>query len=311
MTNRILHSLGYLGVTSPRASEWPQFAVDLFGMEVTTDADGTQRMRWDDRPFRLTVHPGDQDTIAYIGWETRDGIAFDDALAELTARGATITVEDVEIARARSVHRLASFSDPFGLRHEIFAGAVSYDRTFRGARSTTRFRTGAQGMGHAVLVVPDLAVGVEFYERVLGLRTTDVVHHGGELGTLTFLRCNTRHHSIALWEMPGDRLGLQHIMVESDDTDEVGRAYDVAVTDDRWHISATLGRHVGDEQLSFYVRSPSGFDVELGCDSIEIDDSTWVMRYYDKTAGAHNEVWGHHWQPLGPQSSIHRLNGTT
>lgn len=304
MHTRIFHSLGYIGLASPQAGRWDDFAVDVFGMEVIVDPDGTRRMRWDDRAFRLAVHPGEEDRISYIGWETADGAAFDEAVKELGRRGVDVKSEPTDLARVRGVHKLASFEDPFGLRHEVFTGALTFDRTFRGARSTTSFRTGPQGMGHAVIVIPDLVTGMDFYQRVLGLRCTDIVRHGPELGTMCFLRCNTRHHSIALWAMPGDKLGLQHIMVESNDVDEVGRAYDTVLRTEEWQVSATLGRHVGDEQMSFYVRSPSGFDVELGCDSIDIDDSTWVMRYFDKTAGAHNEVWGHHWQPLGPQSSI-------
>ncbi len=303
MREPLFHSLGYLGVTSPRAADWPTFAVDVFGMEVVPRDDGTQLMRWDDRAFRLAVHPGEEDRIAYVGWEAPHGTRFAEIVSELERSGVQVESEPAEVARARMVRELASFEDPFGIRHELFTGAVEFDRTFRGARSTTAFRTGPQGLGHAVLVIPDLDVGMAFYEGVLGLRCTDIVKHGDELGTMCFLRCNTRHHSIALWEMPGELLGLQHMMVESADVDEVGRAYDVTLRSD-WELSATLGRHVGDEQMSFYTRSPSGFDVELGCDSIDIDDAQWTMRLIDRTAGARNEVWGHQFQPLGPQSSL-------
>ncbi len=308
--NQLFHSLGYLGVTSPRAAEWPEFAVDVFGMEVTSDDDGTQRMRWDDRPYRLAVHPGEQDSVAYLGWEVSDGAKLATVLDQLAGRGVRVRAEPRELAQARMVRELGSFEDPFGIRHEVYAGPLEFDRTFRGARSTTAFRTGPQGLGHAVLVVPDLEVGSTFYQDVLGLRCSDMVEHGPELGTMAFLRCNTRHHSIALWEMPGRLVGLQHMMVESQDVNEVGRAYD-AVLRGRWELSATLGRHVGDEQMSFYTRSPSGFDVELGCDSIDVDDATWTMRYIDRTAGAHNEVWGHDWQHLDPQSSLRPTRQST
>ena len=309
MPNRLFHSLGYLGVTSPRVAEWPEFATDVLGMEVVTAADGTQRMRWDDRAYRLAVHPGAQDAIAYLGWEVADSATLASVCRDLTRLGVAVQAESREVAQSRMVRELASFHDPFGIRHEVYTGPVEFDRTFRGARSTTSFRTGPQGLGHAVLVVPDLAVGMAFYQDTLGLRCTDIVEHGPELGTMAFLRCNTRHHSIALWAMPGQLLGLQHIMVESEDVNEVGRAYDVVLRG-KWQISATLGRHVGDEQMSFYTRSPSGFDVELGCDSIDIDDTTWSMRYIDRTAGAANEVWGHHWQKLDPQSSLRPIGQT-
>ena len=37
-------------------------------------------------------------------------------------------------------------------------------------------------------------------------------------------------------------------------------------------MSATLGRHMNDQMLSFYMRTPGGFDVEFGCEGLEVDD---------------------------------------
>lgn len=304
MNYPLFHSLGYIGVASPHADRWPDFAHEVLGMETDTTASAVCRVRWDDRPYRLAVHEGPADELLYLGWEVGHRGQLARAVRQLEAHGVLVTKEPNELADERSVRELVSFRDPFGLRHEVFAGAVEYDRTFRGARTTSRFRTGPQGLGHAVLVIPDLSVGQPFYEDVLGLKTTDMVRLNDPMGTMAFLRCNTRHHSVALWERPDPQIGLQHIMVESDSVDDVGRAYD-AVARGPWEISATLGRHVGDEQMSFYVRSPSGFDVEMGCDSIDIDDNNWTMRFIDRKAGAPNEVWGHHWQDLGPQTSLH------
>ena len=54
-------------------------------------------------------------------------------------------------------------------------------------------------------------------------------------------------------------------------------------------ISASLGRHVNDEMLSFYLRSPSGFDIEFGWGGLLVDDdATWLSR--ESTAVSR---WGH------------------
>ena len=50
----------------------------------------------------------------------------------------------------------------------------------------------------------------------------------------------------------------------------------------------TLGRHTNDRMTSFYVRTPSGFEIEYGTGGLLVDDATWVVRPYD--AGS---VWGH------------------
>ena len=51
---------------------------------------------------------------------------------------------------------------------------------------------------------------------------------------------------------------------------------------------STLGRHANDHMISFYVRTPSGFDIEYGTGGLTVDDATWVARH----TTAHS-VWGH------------------
>jgi 3,4-dihydroxy-9,10-secoandrosta-1,3,5(10)-triene-9,17-dione 4,5-dioxygenase len=53
-------------------------------------------------------------------------------------------------------------------------------------------------------------------------------------------------------------------------------------------VSATLGRHANDLMVSFYARTPGGFDVEYGTDGRRVDDATWVSR--ETTAVS---LWGH------------------
>ena len=53
-------------------------------------------------------------------------------------------------------------------------------------------------------------------------------------------------------------------------------------------MSATLGRHVNDKMLSFYMKTPGGFDVEFGCGGLEVEDDRWVAR--ESTAVS---LWGH------------------
>ena len=299
-----LHSLGYLGVTSPKADEWPRFAGDTFGLEVepgSTSGEPT-RVRWDDRPFRLAIHEGPEDRLAYLGWETSSPQDFQLMVEHANKHSCTVHESTPEERYERRVRSLVWVEDPLGFRHEFFAGPVSLDRSFRGGRATSSFITGSKGLGHAVLIVPSHAAVLPFYEGVLGLKCSDVVNVGSG-NTMIFLRCNSRHHSIALIEVPR-LVGLQHLMVESADLDDVGKAYDL-VQRSEYEIASTMGRHTGDEQLSFYTRSPSGFDLEFGCDAIEVVEAEWSMRYFDPAAGAPNEVWGHHWQQLQPQTSIH------
>jgi 3,4-dihydroxy-9,10-secoandrosta-1,3,5(10)-triene-9,17-dione 4,5-dioxygenase len=157
-----------------------------------------------------------------------------------------------------------------------------------------RFVTGDQGMGHVVLPVGDDEAALEFYRDTLGFRLRDSMSMPGEFvgkdpgskAWLRFLGINPRHHSLAFLPMPNDAKCV-HIMFEVEDLDDVGRALE-RVRKHEAPLSATLGRHMNDEMVSFYVRSPAGFDVEFGTEGLQVDDQKWVAR--ESTAVSY---WGH------------------
>lgn len=297
-----IHSLGYVAVQSANTAEWPAFAETVFGLETTVSSDGTVTVRWDDRVHRLRISPGPDDRLLHLGWETSDATEFSGFVDHLRSRGVEVTEEPEALAAQRQVTGLASFTDPFGIRQELFYGQGHSDKTFRGQRATSRFVTGDQGLGHVVIIIPDLAAGMAFYEGTLGLRCSDMVDIGP--GRMAFLRSNRRHHSLAIWGVPG-LLGLNHLMIESASLDDVGRAYDLAQKGE-YPISVSLGRHAGDEQISFYTRTPGGWDLEFGHGSVVIEDEdAWTMRRINSAWGSKTELWGHHFRPLDPQSSVH------
>ena len=149
-------------------------------------------------------------------------------------------------------------------------------------------------MGHIVLPVTDDVEALRFYRDTLGFRLRDSMSMPGEFvgkepGTkvwLRFLGVNPRHHSLAFLPMPNPSKCV-HIMLEVDELDHVGRALE-RVRKHKAPLSATLGRHMNDEMISFYVRSPGGFDVEFGTDGLTVDDGRWVAR--ESTAVSY---WGH------------------
>jgi 3,4-dihydroxy-9,10-secoandrosta-1,3,5(10)-triene-9,17-dione 4,5-dioxygenase len=88
--------------------------------------------------------------------------------------------------------------------------------------------------------------------------------------------------------MPGETpSGIVHLMLEVENNDDVGLCLDRAIRR-KVPMSATLGRHVNDKMLSFYMKTPGGFDVEFGCEGLEVADDTWVAR--ESTAIS---LWGH------------------
>ena len=77
-------------------------------------------------------------------------------------------------------------------------------------------------------------------------------------------------------------------MIEVAGFDDVGLTMDRALRAGV-PIVQTLGRHPNDRMFSFYAKTPSGFQFELGWGGREIDDATWQPTTYD-----HISEWGHH-----------------
>ena len=299
-----IHSLGYVGVESPAANEWRALGPEVYGLEVVEAPGEVLRVRWDDRAYRLALHPGEQHRLAYLGWELPSARALEAAAAELAAAGIEVTEAKPAECAQRSVRYLYYFTDPFGNRHELFSGQLTFEGSFRGGRAQSSFVTGAQGLGHAVLIVPDIERGVEFFTGPMGLKTSDITNVGGPFGEMWFLRAsNPRHHSLGLMGMAGLN-GLHHVMIETRNMDDVGIAHERAVRREL-PISSSLGRHIGDRMLSFYARTPTGFDFEIGWDSVQVDDATWSAQYYDSHQGWVGEVWGHDYAHLGLNPTVH------
>jgi 3,4-dihydroxy-9,10-secoandrosta-1,3,5(10)-triene-9,17-dione 4,5-dioxygenase len=145
-----------------------------------------------------------------------------------------------------------------------------------------------------VLPVTDDVEALRFYTEALGFRLRDSMSMPGEFvgkeaGSkvwLRFLGVNPRHHSLAFLPMPKPSKCV-HVMLEVEELDDVGRALE-RVRKHKAPLSATLGRHMNDEMVSFYVRSPGGFDIEFGCEGLTVDDHRWVAR--ESTAVSY---WGH------------------
>ena len=287
-------SLGYLRIESSDVAAWREFGVKVLGMVEGRGPDpGAVYLRMDEFPARLMIVPGEADRLLASGWEVSDSTALDRARRALDEAGVAVKAgTDAELADRR-VAELLRFEDPSGNALEVFCGAALEHRPAVSPYGN-RFVTGDQGLGHVVLPVTEEEPALRFYTEVLGFRLRDSIRMAPELFGrppgpplwMRFLGCNPRHHSLALAPFPAPA-GIVHLMIETAALDDVGRALDRCARR-RAPVSATLGRHANDLMVSFYVRTPGGFDVEYGTGGLLVDDRTWVTR--ETTAIS---LWGH------------------
>ncbi len=276
----MIQALGYIGVRATQPAEWDGYAANFLGMQRVDQGGGTRHFRMDDRAQRLIVTPEADDGLAFMGWEVADAAALDALAARLESHGTRVTRGP---AAERHVTDCIIFHDPQGNRLEAFHGAHQADTPFAPGRPISGFRTGALGMGHAVLNVVDANALLPFYRDVLGFHVSD---HSQKPYPLYFFHVNGRHHSFAM--VGTGRAGLHHFMVELGCLDDVGQGYDLAMLEEG-RVAYTLGRHTNDHMTSFYTHSPSGFFVEYGWGGRVIDPATWQP--HETFDGP--SLWGH------------------
>lgn len=284
-----LLGLSYLGLGVPDVDAWHRFATEVIGLMPAPLPPGggstdVAYLKADDRQWRVALHPADAPGVRYAGFEVGSEAAFADAVAALGASGGWTPGTAAEIA-ARGMRDLVWATDPSGVRIEVCWGPTR-DGGFVSPAGVPRFVTGELGLGHYVVLTPDLDASMAFYTQGLGMRLSDYVLIGDGM-SVQFLRCTPRHHSVALTAV-GPIAGTHHIAFEVDDIDQVGLALERA-TRGGHPVTATLGRHKNDRMLSFYMRSPAGFEVEIGCGGRLVDEGTWVVNHF--TGG---DDWGHH-----------------
>jgi len=286
-----IQSLSYIVTQVQSLESWRHYAEEVLGMMTSTDADGALRIKMDERPFRILVQEGATDVYLVSGWELANEDDFNAMLKHLEAQGVSYALGDRDMCVSRGVQAVASLADPAGNRHELSWGHVSDCQPFISPQGVPRFITGDMGLGHTVMPAPNFDACVAFYHDVLGFRNSDIFNFRPDPAAaptrIHFMHCaNARHHSLAIaeYDVPSKCV---HMMVEVENMTEVGRAHDRCeahgVT-----LSATLGQHLNDKMTSFYMKTPSGFDLEYGCGGLQINRDNHTVFEFNRVS-----VWGH------------------
>ena len=289
--------LGYLVISTARAAVWDEFLTGVVGaMPAASPQTGAACYRIDGRPFRFWIEQAAQERLSAAAYEVADAAALAALRSAIAASGRPVADGSAEEAGARGVAAYFRTSDPAGNGLEFFHGDTHDNVAFVSPAGVSGFVTGAMGMGHVVFSAPNFDEVHAFYKHVAGFHDTDIPRFRFSdapddpgMGFAFMHADNGRHHSIAVAQMPPSPAGCVHIMLEMRSMADVGKCHD------RMRLakvpeSATLGRHVNDQTFGFYMQTPGGFDIEIGCDPLVIDPATW-----QPTAHLQPSEWGHVW----------------
>jgi len=280
-------SLGYLGVKVKDPDAFAAYATGVLGL-MPGEAAGCYRL--DDLAWRIAVEAGEADDLAFLGFEVAGAAELGAVRERLAEGGVAVGNGNPDLLAQRGVLGLLTCQDPDGLQVEVFYGpTLRTEIPFASPAGVAGFVTGEQGLGHVVLSTRDMAAARRFYQDLLGFRLSDIIRMqpSPRFGfDMEFFHCNPRHHTLALMPVPTPKR-LHHFMVQVPTLDAVGFALERATAAGA-PITASLGRHTNDQMVSFYSRTPAGFEVEFGQGAIEVDDATWRVSRHDKPSS-----WGH------------------
>jgi extradiol dioxygenase len=275
-----ISALAYVETESATPEAWRPFATEVLGASLADDSNEEQVfLRFDERHHRIAVRKGASNSLVALGWELTSRRDLDLAAQRLGRLG--LDVSDVERPGWSSGKGdVVAFRDPIGYRHELlFPGNAPHAPFW-----PTRGISGFVAVGHTVLGVPDLDAAIRFYTEAMGFRLSDTIDASDRDLQLAFLRCNSRHHSLALYR--NSTTNLHHLMVEVRALADVGTTFDICR--ERGIATSEIGEHSNDRTISFYLRTPSGFEIEYGFGSIVVDEKTWEVGHLDATS-----TWGH------------------
>ena len=283
--------LGYLGLEVPDLSALDGFLTEVVGL---VHGDRPSTWRNDDKAQRIFAAEGPSGDATFLGFEAADPDSWASTVDRLEGAGYPVVHATADEANERSANKLAYVNSPWNIRVEIVLGLSNAARPFSSPLVKGGFVTGEKGFGHVVFATTAFDESHHFVTEGLGLRQTDWVETEIAAGIeleIRFYHCNPRHHSLALARAPFDLpQRLHHFMVEVVDRDDVGYAFDRA-WNTGYTIASGLGHHPNDQMFSFYVASPTGFQVEIGHGARLVTKDWDGNRCYDRIS-----TWGH--QPI-------------
>jgi biphenyl-2,3-diol 1,2-dioxygenase len=287
--------LAYLGVEVSDVDGLSAVLSGIAGMTAGDTHDGVSTWRNDERSQRVLVADGPANDATVIGFEVGSSGAAAATAQRLIGLGYAVEIgTDAECAERR-VAGLWRVVAPWGVSVEIVHGLAVAEVPFVSPLMADGFKTAGMGFGHCVFMVSDAEKAHSFVVEGLGLRQTDWLDLTVAPGVVVsgrFYHGNPRHHSLALICPPGPPApkALHHFMVEVNNADDVGAAFDRAFAAG-YDIPNGLGKHDNDKMFSFYTMTPAGFQVEVGHGAREVGDDWNENRAYDSIS-----MWGH--QPV-------------
>ena len=222
----MIKALSYVVVETPHLEAWMEQAEQHIGLQVeVVEAGRCVCLRADEKFQRLLVTRTEGQASMGMGFELDNAEQLQTIRQRLEEAGYATTEGTAEELALRGVAGMIHFRDPDGVRLEVCHGLADAATPFVPGRPLGGFRTGDMGIGHVALITEHFDELSHLYRNIFGFRVSD---HTQAPFRVEFLHCNPRHHTMGLAHTGGPAK-IYHLMLEYNDFDDLGRAYDMAL----------------------------------------------------------------------------------
>ena len=273
------------GVTDLKARQ--KFYTEIWGLETVAEGKGSIYLRGTGAAHHIVgLHQRAKPEMLRIDLLAADESAVEAIARQVREAGANEVEKPSRIAEPGGGYGFA-FKDPEGRTLRVLTGDQRH-------ADTQDHRDRPRKISHCVLNSPDQAAAVAFYERALGFRVSDSTQ------AMTFIRCNTDHHSIAL--VKAKDVSLHHVAFEMPEIESVMRGAG-RMKDNGFPIEWGVGRHGPGNNVFAYFVSPDDMVIEYTADVEQVDDRyvTHGPEHWTWPKGR-NDQWG---IAYGPSERMH------
>jgi hypothetical protein len=207
-------------------------------------------------PYLVRLLERARTAVSSINFTAPDNDLLKDLHARVTESGVE-TVSDISSTEFPGCGSGFSFKDPEGRNLRVIADASPGPSMRGGANQPRRLL-------HIVSNAGTPEISVVYFKDVLGFKTSDIT------GKMTFLRCCSDHHSIAITNAGGPT--LNHVEFEIMDLESVmlggGRMRDAG-----YPVAWGVGRHGPGNNVFAYFVGPDDVVIEYTAEVEQVDDT--------------------------------------
>ncbi|MET7701062.1 VOC family protein [Streptomyces sp. NPDC005485] len=285
MTSRLITHLRHVDLAVPDYKKQVEFYRNTWGLTHTAEEKDLSFFAAEGSPEQYVVRlrQADDKRLDLIAFGAANA-ADVDALAErLGTSGVQLVSEP---------HALQTPGGGYGFRFFDVDGhvvEVSSDVEARKHRKVEEREAVPVRLAHVVLNSPDIERTRTFYEQHLGFALSDSLQHPNMGGVMHFMRCNPRHHNLAIARAP--HASVHHVSFEMRGLEEWLRAGGRAVRAGAEKVWGP-GRHMAGDNVFMYFLDPHGNGHEFTYGIETVDEDTWHPTVYDISRPENQDQWG-------------------